>query len=306
MKLRRFEGNPIITPTKNWWENKFVFNPGATRYNGKIVLLYRAQGGDHISRFGLAVSDDGFNFERFPEPAVDADGVDPYERLGIEDPRITQIGETYYIFYTAASVYSAAEAKVKRVFPDPSRPPWRIRTCLLTTKDFKRFDRHGVVFKDVDTKDSALFSGKIGGKFVLMHRFYPDIHISFSEDLTNWTDYKPFIQVRKESWDSERLGTGAPPIKTEKGWLLLYHGVDQKHVYRLGLVLLDLKDPTKILYRSSEPVFEPVEMYEKEGQFPNVVYSAGWIEQENEFLVYYGAADRVVGVASLDKSQLGF
>ncbi len=306
MKLQRYDKNPILTPGENWWENKFVFNPGATLYNGKIVLLYRAQGADHISRFGLALSEDGFNFERFSEPAVDADGVDPYERLGIEDPRITRIGEIYYIFYTAASVYTALEAKVKRVFPDPSRPPWRIRTCLLTTKDFKRFDRHGVVFKEVDTKDSALFPEKIGGKFVLIHRVYPDMNLSFSEDLTNWNDYQPFIQVRPGSWDSERLGSGAPPVKTEKGWLLLYHGVDHQHIYRLGLLLLDLKDPTKILYRSSEPIFEPVEDFEKEGQVPNVVFSAGWVEKEDKFLVYYGAADKVIAVASLKKKDLNF
>lgn len=295
-----------MEPSENWWETQFVFNPGASVFQDKIYLLYRAQGLDNISRFGLAISEDGYHFERFNDPAVDAEAQDPYERLGIEDPRITKIGETYYIFYTETSVYSAEDAKKPKQAPAFSKIPWRVRASFMTTKDFKHFKREGIIMKNLDTKDLALFPEKIGGKYVLFHRIYPHMNISFSEDLTSWGDHQVFAETREGFWDSERLGVGSPPIKTEKGWLLFYHGVDHKHIYRLGVMLLDLADPTKILYRSPEPIFEPETDFEKVGHVPNVVFSCGAVEREEEILVYYGAADKVIGVAKLSKKDLNF
>ena len=305
MKLERFAGNPVLTPSSNWWEEYLVFNAGAATYNGKTHLLYRAQGRDKISRFGLAVSSDGYKFERFADPVVEGDENNKFERLGIEDPRITQVGETYYIFYTAASVYPLTEAKNVNFAPSlSSKVPWRVRVSLMTTEDFRQFQKLGIVIPDLDTKDLALFPEQLKGKWYLCHRVYPNMYLSTSDDLKTWKDSKIFATTRPGNWDSERIGVGAPPMKTEKGWLLFYHGADDTHVYRLGIMLLDINDPAKILYRSSEPILEPEAPYEKEGYVKNVVFTCGAVDKDGQYLVYYGAADKVIGVATIDKTEL--
>ncbi|OGY22297.1 MAG: hypothetical protein A2126_03920 [Candidatus Woykebacteria bacterium GWB1_45_5] len=305
MKLTRCKNNPILTPTDNWWEEYLVFNPGVAVYQDKIYLLYRAQGRDKISRFGLATSVDGFNFERFTNPIFEGDENNKFERLGVEDPRITKIDDTYYIFYTAASVYPLSEAKKTEFTPSlSSKVPWRVRASLMQTSDFKTFDRIGIALPDTDTKDLALFQDKIDGKYFMLHRMYPNMYLASSSDLKTWQDLGIFAQTRPGSWDEERIGVGAPPIKTEKGWLLIYHGVDQNKIYRLGVMLLDLNDPTKILYRSSEPIFEPEASYEKEGYVKNVVFTCGAIEKDGQYFVYYGAADKVIGLATIGKEEL--
>jgi predicted GH43/DUF377 family glycosyl hydrolase len=304
MRLKRYEGNPIISPSKNWWEINATFNTGATIYDGKVTLLYRAIGGDGLSRFGLAVSNDGFKFERFPEPTFEAELTNQYERLGIEDPRIVRIDDNYYITYTAPSVYEASAFKTGRFAPSLYHAaPWRVRPSLITTTDFKNFERKGVLL-EVDTKDATLFPEKIAGHFCLVHRAYPHVYITFSEDLKHWQREKVLISPKADSWDSERTGAGAQPIKTEKGWLLFYHGTDENHVYRLGVLLLDLTDPAKVLYRSPEPILEPTEVYERVGLTPNIVFTCGAIEKDGEYLVYYGAADKVIGVATIGKDEL--
>jgi len=304
MQLKRYEKNPIITPSKNWWEINAVFNAGATIFENKIVLLYRAIGGDSFSRFGLATSNDGWNFERYEDPAFEANLTNQYERLGVEDPRIVKIEDIYYITYTAPSVYAASVYRTKKFAPSLNHPaPWRVRPSLVTTTDFKKFDRKGIII-DNDTKNTSLFPEKINGHFCLLHRIYPQMYIVFSPDLKIWQDEAVLISPRSGSWDSERVGAGAQPIKTPKGWLLFYHGTDNNHIYRLGIMLLDLVDPTKILYRSSEPILEPEESYEKEGLTPNVVFTCGAVEKDNKYFVYYGAADKVIGLATIEKDLL--
>lgn len=306
MKLTRFSKNPIISPSLNWWEVSATLNPSATIYEGKVVLLYRAIGGDSFSRFGLAVSEDGYNFQRFSDPIFEADINNPFERLGVEDPRITKIDDTYHICYTAPSVYPAQSYRTKQFAPSLSHPaPWRVRPSLITTKDFKIFERCGFLL-DIDSKDSALFPEKINGRFCLLHRPYPNLYITFSDDLKSWTDQKVFIQPREGFWDCERVGVGAAPIKTEKGWLLFYHGTNQNQEYMLGILLLDYLDPTKILYRSPEPILKPEESYEKVGLTPNVVFTCGAVEKDGKYFVYYGAADKVIGLATIEKNEIPF
>jgi len=299
MELKRYPKNPILAPTKNWWEEYLVFNPAATIFEDKILLLYRAQGRDRISRFGLATSDDGFNFTRADLPIFEGVEDNKYERLGVEDPRITKIGDTFFIVYTAASIYPANVKKKKSAPSLSSKIPWRVRVSLTTTLDFKTFTRLGSLLPDLDTKDGCLFPEKINGKFVLIHRVYPNMYLSASTDLKHWDKPKILATIRKETWDSERIGAGPPPIKTAKGWLLIYHGVDTKKIYRLGLMVLDLKNPDKILYRSSKPIFEPEERYEKDGYVKNVVFTCGAIEWDDQYYVYYGAADKVIGLATV-------
>jgi predicted GH43/DUF377 family glycosyl hydrolase len=304
MKLIRYTGNPILTPTSNWWETAATFNPGATIYQGKVVLLYRAIGGDGLSRFGLAESGDGFNFQRFEDPVLEGELTNPYERLGVEDPRIVQIEETYYITFTAASVYEAWVYQQQKHAPSLSHhAPWRIRPTLVTTKDFKAFKRQGILL-ETDTKNATLFPEKISGQYCLVHRIYPNMYLTFSPALKDWRVGQILISPREGFWDSERVGLGAQPIKTEKGWLLFYHGTNKDRVYRLGLLLLDLKDPAKVLYRSDRPILEPQETYEKEGLTPNVVFTCGAVEKDGQYLVYYGAADKVIGLATIGKEKL--
>jgi len=304
MKLVRNEQNPLLSPTKNWWEVNAVFNAGAAVFQGKIILLYRAIGGDNLSRFGLAESIDGVNFERSEDPVFEADLTNQYERLGVDDPRITQIDDTYYITYTAPSVYEAAAYRTGKFAPSLHHPaPWRVRPSLVTTHNFKDFGRKGILL-DIDTKDVTLFPEKINGRFALLHRIYPHTYINFSTDLRSWSDEKVLISVRPDFWDCERVGAGAQPIKTPKGWLLFYHGTDKNQVYKLGVLLLDLADPTKVLYRSDEPILEPEEHYEKVGLTPNVVFTCGAVEKDDQYFVYYGAADKVIGLATIGKEEL--
>lgn len=300
MKLTRFPGNPILSPTSNWWENVAVFNPGASILNKKIILLYRAVGGDHISRFGLATSEDGAKFTRNREPIFEADSKDPDERLGIEDPRITKIGDEYLITYTGTSVYPSKEMS-KLTWQRMA--PWKIRTFLTKTRDFVSFS-HEELILNFDTKDTALFSEKISGQYVLLHRVFPDMNIIYSDDLKTWGNSKKILSPREGSWDSERLGGGSPPFKTDIGWLHFYHGVDKQSIYRIGVLLHDIANPEKIIYHSSEPILSPEEPFEKVGNFPNVVFSCGAVEKDGEYLIYYGAADKYVGLAKINKEEL--
>jgi len=304
MKLTRFSGNPVISPSKNWWETKATFNPGVTAFQDKIVLLYRSLGGDSISRFGWAESSDGIHFKRNEDPVFEGEAENPYERLGVEDPRISLIEGTYYICYTAPSVYPASVYHTGKFAPSIERPaPWRVRPSLLTTVDFKTFERKGILI-DIDTKDAAFFPEKIAGNWALLHRAYPNLYLAASRDLKNWERQFVLASPRENSWDQERVGAGAPPLKTEKGWLLFYHGTSKNHQYMIGVLILDLADPTKILYRSSEPLLVPETNYEKEGLTPNVVFTCGAIEWQDHYLVYYGAADKVIGLAYIMKEEL--
>mgnify|MGYP001609757679 CR=1 FL=1 len=299
MKLTRLLTKPVLEPSENWWENVAVFNPGAAIFENKIILLYRALGGDRISRFGLATSDDGLNFKRRAEPIFEADSKDPNERLGIEDPRIVKIGDEYLITYTGTSVYPSKEMS-KLTWQRLA--PWRVRTFLTKTKDFVKFS-HEELILNFDTKDTVLFPEKISGKYTLLHRIFPDMHIIYSEDLRTWKNSKRILSPRESSWDSSRLGGGPPPFKTNLGWLHFYHGVDKQNIYRIGVLLHGISNPEKIVYRSSEPLLSPEEPWEKKGNFPNVVFSCGAVEKDCKYLIYYGAADKVIGVSAIDKEQ---
>jgi len=277
-----------------------VFNAGATVWNGRMHLLYRAIGDDNISRFGYASSGDGFEFDIRPELPVYEPPLDnQWERLGCEDARIARIGDTFYVVYTGASLYSADHGPTFGF-----GPPWRCRVSLISTKDFREFQHHGVILPDHDDKDAVLFPEKIGGRYAMLHRILPDICVSYSDDLIHWGDTRKVIGPRPGFWDSDRIGAGGTPIKTERGWLNFYHGVDGGRVYRLGILTLDLDDPTEAVFRSDEPCLGPEEPYEKEGPVPNVVFSCGAVEKDGQYLVYYGGADRVIAVASIGVDEV--
>lgn len=295
--LTRVGDGPLLRPTDRWWENQAVFNPGAAEGpDGVIHLLYRAQGQDHVSRFGHATTRDGVTIEeRWPEPVFEPDLQDEFERLGTEDPRLVRMDHTYYVTYTAASLYRASDPHPEWL--PPGSPPWRVRVSLALTEDFRTFTRLGVVLPEMDNKDTVLFPEKIRGKYVLLHRLPPDMWIAMSADLKTWEDHRVVLRTRPALWDEYKLGAGPPPVRTPSGWLVCYHGIDHHHVYRAGFALLDLEDPSQVLGRSSDPALEPRESWELRGQTPRVVFPSGMILRGDELLVYYGAADAVVGVA---------
>ena len=289
MKLKRYRGNPILTPKReNGWESAATFNAAVVRDSSIFYMLYRAKGEDGISRLGYAVSRDGFNFFRLDKPVFEPEGE--FETLGCEDPRIVKMGGEFYMTYTAYSKHGC-------------------RVSLAATKNFITWQRYGVVLPDVENKDAVLFPEKIGDKYVMFHRPMPPkelwgIWIAYSDNLVNWEGYKVVMTPRERLWDSVRIGAASPPFKTERGWLLIYHGTDEREIYRLGMALFDLNDPSLLLRRQEEPILEPEEEYELHGQHPNVVFSCGGCELENSYYIYYGGADFVTCVATVEKDVL--
>jgi predicted GH43/DUF377 family glycosyl hydrolase len=285
MKLTRYPGNPVLKPIpEHPWESRTVFNCGVTQHNGKVVLLYRAQGtGSDVSRLGYAESGNGFKFVRNREPVFVPE--DPTELNGVEDPRITFLEGHYQMLYTAWS-------------------PGCIQVARASTSDFHTWERHGIVFSGPDNKDAALFPRRIGGRYCAFHRIPPAIWIAWSDDLVHWGHYRKIMEPRDGVIEPLKLGAGGPPIETPEGWLVIYHGVDRNLVYRLGVALLDLDDPSRVINWPTTPILEPEEPWELTGDVPNVVFTCGTAVMGNEYFIYYGGADKVIGVATANAADL--
>ncbi len=252
---------------------------------------------------GYAASADGLSLaERLPEPVyVPRETFEqklvPGGNSGCEDPRLTQMGDTLYLTYTAY---------------DGKNPP-RVALSSILIKDFisKRWDwsmPRLISPPGQDDKDSALFPKKIKGQYGVLHRLGQGISLDFNKDLNfgegRWLDGPHLMNPRDDSWDSVRIGIAAPPIETKAGWLLLYHGISHHTKYRLGAALLDLNDPTRVLARTDEPILEPELSYEKFGQVPQVVFPCGAVVVGDTLFVYYGGADTVVGAAHIKLQEI--
>ena len=297
MKLVRSE-NPILTPTNQNWENRGVFNPAAFEWQGNICLIYRAQGQDGISRLGMAKMKTPVEMaERKTGPVFSPDPDSEYESMGVEDPRVTRIGDEYFMVYVAASKYPS----LMTVPTHPREADWRVRVSLSKTADFESWTRYGVIISHIDSKDATLFPEKIDDNFGLLHRVFPQIRIAVAADGRRYKERGPVFGPREGMWDEVKVGVGAPPIKCPFGWVLFYHGVDKNKIYRLGIALLDLHDPSLVIGRTAEPVLEPEMSWEKQGQVSNVVFTCGAIADNDNYWVYYGGADTVVGAASISK-----
>jgi beta-1,2-mannobiose phosphorylase / 1,2-beta-oligomannan phosphorylase len=293
-KLRRISDNPILAPVaEHEWEREAVFNCGAVHYDGLFHMVYRASDrpfGDFtkkfVTRFGYAVSRDGVNFMRQPNPVFEDD--DPWAEWGVEDPRIVRLDNRFYV------TYSTWDGKAEHV-----------RARLATTEDFMVWQRHGLLL-DETNKNAALFPEKTGGRYALLHRREPDIWVCFSADLKKWAEHRRIMRPRPGKWDGVKIGIAGPPVRHPEGWLLVYHGVDERKVYRLGAALLDAENPTKVLGRQDEPILEPELDWETKGQVPNVVFSCATVDGGDSYYVYYGAADTVIGVAAVEKAKVRF
>lgn len=295
--LERYKGNPILRPIKEHeWESEMVYNAGAIYEQGKVHIIYRARGrGSEISRLGYASSKDCFHIdERFEKPIFEPNPKNELECLGIEDPRLTKIDDGIYMCYTAYG-------KIPGV---SERRSIQIGMTSISTQDFLSHNWNWsdpiYPFLRVDDKNACLFPEKINGKYVMLHRIPPHIWIAYSDNLKEWKDTKIIMSPSKsiKNWDYFKIGIAGIPIKTSKGWLLIYHGVDRNIHYKLGAVLLDLKNPAIVLKRRQAPILEPKESYEIKGVVPNVVFSCGSVVIKDKLFVYYGGADTVLGVAT--------
>lgn len=339
--VARYGQNPLLSPrdlkpSQPEMQIECLLNPGAFRYNGKIGLvvrvaertrqkegmvsipLYNEEGnlelldfslGDPkldatdarvisyagrqylttISHLRILFSTDGTTFNESPDhPPLFGRGA--YESYGIEDCRVSLIKDTYYLTYTMVS-------------------PNGVGVGLKTTKDWKDFSSHGMIFSP-HNKDCAIFEETIGGKYYAFHRpSSPELGgnymwIAESPDGIHWGGHQCIAQTRPNAFDSARLGAGAAPIRTDRGWLALYHGADHGHRYCLGALLLDLQDPSKVLSRSALPLMEPREAYEKEGFFGSVIFTNGHVVDGDDIHMYYGASDEYVALATLSIAEI--
>ena len=340
--VQRFSSNPLISPadvkpSSPEFEVLCSFNPGATMFNGKPLLLVRIaerpipekgyvstgildeESGEvkvfrvrlddpdlkasdprlfeyrgetfvtSISHIRKATSEDGIRFTISDTPTLAPQG--PYETYGIEDPRITKLGEDYYVSYSAISAKGVA-------------------TSLSRTKDFVNFERFGVMFAP-DNKDIALFPEKIGGRYFAFHRpslkhlGMPSLWLASSENLLDWGRHQFLIGPRPGMWDCERVGCGAAPIKTSEGWLELYHASDKNTRYCTGAILLDLHEPWKVIARSEAPFLFPEAPYELHGFMPNIIFHSGLIDKGDGTLdLFYGGADEFTCAANVSIKEI--
>jgi len=305
VEVIRFRGNPILRPESDKPFKSFAaFNAAALKLKDKVYILYRAQAEDLTSTIGLAVSSDGLTVEEeLPHPVYV-----PRERfekriygrpgpVGCEDPRVTVIGDTIYMVYVAVSdAYDYV----------------RVAITHISVEDFlaRKWDRwakpKAISPPGVWDKDAALFERRIQGKYVFLHRFFPNIWIDFVDDLSfdgYWIRGTEFFRVRPDRWDSDRVGIAGPPIEVSEGWVLIYHAKSAiDGAYRLGAALLDKEDPTTVLARLPYPILEPKEWYEVE-DIP-VVFSNGHVVMDGKLYLYYGASDKYLAVAVVDLDDL--
>jgi predicted GH43/DUF377 family glycosyl hydrolase len=257
-------------------------------------MLYRAMGTDNISRIGLASSIDGYNIdERLPLPVFSP--LNEMESLGCEDPRLSLFGDSLLMAYTAFGMHYQHQV-------------YQIALTSIPIGDFLsrkwEWGERILAFPGIHNKDAVLLPQKINDDYIMFHRLEPDLCIARSNNLRRWYGLKYVLGPRDKGWDSWKVGAAGPPFLLNEGWLLIYHGVSRDRVYSLGVALLDKKDPEQVLYRCEEPILTPAEDYELFGKVPNVVFSCGQVLLDNQLLVYYGAADSSLCVASFDVSEL--
>ncbi len=316
LPFTRAPENPILSPNaSNWWEADAVFNPAALLADGRVHLFYRAMGHDGVSRIGYASSADGIHFDErltYPvyapikgfgiphEPA--GPGTEVYDPAnypsgggwaGCEDPRAVQIDDKIYMTFVAFDGWGF----VRMAMTSLPVQHLRKRRWFWSAPAFlsKPNEVH---------KNWVFFPERINGKYAVLHTISPEIRIHYVDRLEDFEDEGTFVEStyqrsgRKDHWDNWVRGAGAPPLKTPEGWLLFYHAMDRNDPdkYKVGAMLLDLHDPTKILYRSPEPLLSPDEWYENDWK-PGVVYVCGAAIIDGNLLLYYGGGDKYIAAA---------
>ena len=289
--ITRFPGNPILTKEDVPYPVATVHNAAVVKHINEYIMIFRSHRLNGRSVLGLARSSDGYKFEVAPKPLMTPS--DEYDEYGVEDPRITYIDGDYLITYNAYSQYG-------------------VRVGLARTKNFSQIEKVAYITQP-DSRNVVIFPEKIGKYFVRLDRPHTEltswsIWISYSKDLIHWGQSKIVLRPQVYRWDAMKLGPGAPPIKTEKGWLNIYHGVFKTMagaVYRLGVALHDLKDPAKIIGVGDRWILEPEDPWERVGYVPNVVFSCAAVpEEDGTVKIYWGGADTVMCIGTANIHEL--
>ncbi|MBU0566724.1 glycoside hydrolase family 130 protein [bacterium] len=292
--VKRYKGNPILTPEDIPYPVETVHNAAVTKYAGKYLMLFRAHRRNGRSILGLAESDDGYHFKARPEPFLTPakDGIFAgYEEYGVEDPRICHIEGQYLITYSAYSRHG-------------------VRVALAITTDFESIERVSLITQ-ADYRNVVIFPEKINGLYARLDRPHSrispwSIWISYSPDLRFWGDSRVVMKSAPYHWDEMKIGPGATPFRTSQGWLHIYHGVFSTMdgcIYRLGAALHDLDDPAKIIGIGDDWILQPEDPWEVTGYVHNVVFTCGAVpENDGTVKIYWGGADKVmcVGTALID------
>ncbi len=301
--IKRYKGNPILETRPNMeWEAHGVFNPAAIEIDEKIHILYRAMSANDISTIGYAATLDGESIidrssRPIYEPREEFEKKQGEGYSGCEDPRLVNIEDTVYMFYTAFDGHTPKVAATS------------ISAVDFVNKNWKKWTKPALITPlEITNKDGCIIPEKTDKGYVVIHRVNESICADIFETL-DFTKEKvkkclEIIGPRQGMWDGYKVGLSTPPIKTKSGWLMIYHGVSENKMYRIGAVLLDLKDPTIVLGRTALPIFEPKEPYELDGTVPNVVFPCGNVRRKDKLFIYYGGADRVVGLATVKIADL--
>ena len=292
----RYQNNPILTKNDVPYTVATVHNAGVTKYNDKYIMLFRSHLHNGRSIIGKAVSKDGYHFaveaKPFLEPAKNGIFAE-YEEFGVEDLRINPLENTFYLTYSAYSKHGVC-------------------IMLAHTDDFESVERIALI-SQADMRNVVLFPEKIDGKYVRLDRPHSQIMpwsiwISYSDDLIHWGNSKVLIKPVQYHWDESKVGPGSPPIKTEQGWLHIFHGVYTTMagaVYRLGVALHDLKNPAQVIGVSDKWILNPEDPWEISGYVPNVVFTGGSIPEDDGTLkIYWGGADTVMCVGTANIKEL--
>jgi len=291
-KFVRLSDRPILSPSGSGWESAGTFNPAVIRRGEKTIMLYRAQDNASTSRIGYAESGDGVSFVKRAEPALVPE-TDYEKDGGVEDPRLVEIDSVYYLTYTG---YNKKDAQL----------------CLAVSHDLLHWERKGILLPAYQgnwnagwTKSGAILKEKVQQKYWMYWLGTAPDHtdqmgLSYSTDLVHWTEATgmPVLPKRPGKFDSRVVEPGPPPMLTADGIVLIYNGADEQLVYRTGIAVFDRQDPRRVLYRSEEPLFAPELPWEKVGQVPNVVFVEGLVAEKDRYLLYYGGADKYIGVAA--------
>jgi predicted GH43/DUF377 family glycosyl hydrolase len=330
MKLQRYAGNPILSPHPDHaWEDLAVFNPAAyyDAEQRQVLLLYRAAEShpEYKCYFGLATSSDGYHFERASDEPVLSPSVEGFDGATIQDPRITKMGDWFYVTY-AARHYPYGQFWIpggrERYMPPDGGPDFprylkinATLTGLAMTRDFKTWVRAGWLTDPLlDDRDVILFPEKINGQYVMLHRplewVGPEYGteeacawISSADDVLGFRKSRLLIK-NKYPWERFKLGINTPPIRTPQGWLTIYHAVGEDKHYRLGALLMDLEDPGRVLHRTPEWIMQPEADYEIEGFYRGAIFPCGAVVIDGTLFVYYGGGDKVCAVATCGLREL--
>jgi len=315
MTFVRSTKNPILTPGGTGWRKAAVFNPGAIERDGEIFLFERAARSlrPFQTSIGLLSSRDGVHFEPVLDHPILTGEMLGFPEGSVQDARVVVIDGRYLLTY-ALQPYGIDCCPTGVGLPEYITEPYAGWNSL----PFPEITRSGIAVSDdlvewrpvafttpaeIDDRDNVLFPARIDGRFALLRRpragtDVPSIWISYSDDLLDWSEPRLVAQP-EHSWEAAKIGTGPPPIRTDRGWLLIYHGVDDQCVYRVGVMILDLDDVERVIARSERPVLEPQAYYERFGLvIPNVVFPCGAVVRDGRVFLYYGCADTSIALAT--------